>query len=135
MFVNSRIRLALHEAIDDLQERRDAPRCDVLLGVRGGHGEMERRYGVLSLGGCDFDANEPMRLGRHVHLRVYLLGLGKGFDVQGRVARLAAPRTPGLAARVVVRFTSLSFENERLIARWLDLVSGAYGAGADRAAA
>jgi hypothetical protein len=45
--------------------------------------------------------------------------------VQGRVVRLSAPQSAEQAAHVAVRFASLPFEKERLIARWLDLISRA----------
>ena len=103
-------------------DRRDSPRFDVPLFVRTGSDGFRERFGRLSITGVYFETDEILMLGQVVEVRVALLGLGVEVSARGQVVSLAPA---GSQVGVAARFDDIPFETERMIARWLDLMTQA----------
>lgn len=105
------------------EDHRDSPRFEVPLFVKNHQGQYVERYGRLGIGGFYFETDEVPLVGQLVEVKLVLLGLGLEVETQGRVINVQ-PSAGYL--RVAVRFEDISFQTERMIARWLDLLTQAH---------
>ena len=99
-------------------QERESPRCEARLFVRNPQGKFEQHLGNLGIGGCFFKTSDFMVLGQEVVLVLVLQELDLKVKVSGKVIRMNPDRR---YMGVAVKFDKLSFETERMIARWLDL--------------
>lgn len=125
MFYNSRVRMAMKvvkkKRIED--DHRDSPRFEVPLFIRNSQGDYIERYGRLGIGGFYYETDEVPLIGQLVKVKLVLLGLGMEVETQGRVVNVDASAS---YKRVAARFEDISFQTERMIARWLDLLTHAH---------
>jgi len=124
MFYNSRVRKAMKLVTKKSleEDHRDSPRFEVPLFIKNHLGEYVERYGRLGIGGFYFETDEVPLVGQTVEVKLVLLGLGMEVETKGRVMNVQ-PSAGYL--RVAVRFEEISFQTERMIARWLDMLSRA----------
>lgn len=118
MFHDNLARQTVKNGAHEHADRRDSPRFDVPIAVRGAQGFREY-FGRLSINGFYFETAEEHALGQRVEARIVLLGLGREIEVQGSVIHVLPA---GGQFGVAVRFDGIPFEHERQIARWLDLM-------------
>jgi PilZ domain-containing protein len=123
MFLNNRVRMSMKKSIFEKNEdRRDSPRFEVPLYVRSSTGDYQPCFGHLGINGFYFEANEAPLVGQIIDIKVVLLGLGMEVQTRGRVVTVD---TTGTFVKVAARFEEIPFETERMIARWLDLLTHA----------
>lgn len=108
----------------DGRPERESPRCEALLHVRNADGKYVRHMGNLGIGGCFFQTSDFMVLGQEVDLVLALQELDLKVKVKGKIIRTTPARR---FIGVAVKFDELSFDTERMIARWLDLRTSAAG--------
>ncbi|MBN2493135.1 MAG: PilZ domain-containing protein [Deltaproteobacteria bacterium] len=106
-----------------IEDMRESPRFDVAIAVRDQQGDFVERYGKLGINGFYFETTDIPMIGQNVRIRVALLGLGVEIETSGTVISvLPADGHVGVAAR----FEEIPFETERIIARWLDMMTEAH---------
>jgi len=104
------------------EDHRDSPRFETPVYVKNHQGQYIERYGRLGIGGFYFETDEFPLVGQIVEVKLVLLGLGMEVETQGRVINVQ-PSAGYL--KVAVKFEDISFQTERMIARWLDLLTQA----------
>jgi len=107
------------------EDRRVSPRFEVPLFIRETGGNYVQRYGKLSISGFYFETNEIPIVGQLIEVRMVLLGLGMEISTQGKVVKIFPRRNH---VGVAVHFDGIPFDTERMIARWLDMLTSAYQA-------
>ncbi len=105
------------------EDRRSSPRFEASMLVQDPTGSYEKCDGFLGIAGCYCLMREPPAVGRKLELQLMLLGADREVAARGRVVEwICADNHTG----VIVRFEDLSFEAERIIARWLDELAGTF---------
>jgi hypothetical protein len=79
----------------DVKDRRDSPRFDVPLFIRHDDGSFDKRYGALSLGGCDYESTQEYQVGQKISLRIFLVGMRRNLVVVGSVVRVSSSHPSG----------------------------------------
>jgi len=120
MFMNIRVRSAMKNRIKkSLNDRRDSPRFETPLFIRKASGEFQERYGRVGIGGFYFETDVPPRVGQLLDVKLILHGLGIELQTRGRVIGVYHMND---FTQVAARFEEITFEAERMLARWLDLL-------------
>jgi hypothetical protein len=104
-------------------DRRNSQRFEVPLFIREPDGKLVQRYGKISISGFYFETNEIPIVGQTIEVLVVLSGLGMEIATRGKVTKIFLRRNH---VGVAVSFDEIPFETERMIARWLDLLTNAY---------
>ncbi len=100
-------------------DRRDSPRFETPLFVRQAPGNFKERYGRVGINGFYFETDVPPRVGQVLDVKLVLHGLGIEIQTRGRVIGVYHMND---FVQVAARFENISFEAERMLARWLDLL-------------
>ncbi|MBW1809614.1 MAG: PilZ domain-containing protein [Deltaproteobacteria bacterium] len=104
------------------KDRHDFPKFEVPLYVRCSGGDYQPCFGHLGINGFYFETSEAPLIGQIIDIKVVLLGLGMEVKTRGRV--ITVDKT-GTFVKVAARFEEIPFETERMIARWLDMLTHA----------
>ena len=103
-------------------ERRESPRITLKIWVEGieDEGHYTECLGNISLRGAFIELDVPPSIGARVNMVFILPPRGEEIRTQGEVIAVASEKEiPG----VRVTFTTLTFEQERSLARYLDQAS------------
>ena len=111
----------------ETEDRRESLRFDVPLFIQDSTGKYKEHYGKLGISGFYFETQNPPQLGQLISVKVVLLGLGTEVKTHGRVIKVFPQRNH---VGVAVHFEKIPFETERMIARWLDLLTQAHSLAA-----
>ena len=97
---------------------RESPRYNITFFVRyGGDGPLTERRGNVGIGGFCFEGESEYAVGSELQLGFFLPGTGQRIEARGEVLGHARyTRYLGIRGR----FTGMSFDDERRLARWLD---------------
>lgn len=103
-------------------ERRESPRIPVRIWVEGieDEGHYTECMGNISLRGAFVELDVPPSMGARINMVFILPTRGEEIRTQGEVIAVASEKE---ISGVRVRFTTLTFEQERSMARYLDLAS------------
>ncbi len=101
----------------------ESPMFEVPLFVKNRDDDYVERYGQLDITGFYFETDEIPFVGQQVEVKILLLGLGKEVKTRARVVRVV-PSSGHVG--VSARFEEIPFETERMIARWLDMLTHAH---------
>lgn len=109
------------EVIEEDDEFRDSPRFDISLLARYmGDGPLVARRGNLGIGGVLVEGEQEYIEGDHMELAFKLPGTTRWIHVSAEVLGFVVHADwRGLRCR----FVDLDFDDERLIARWLDSIN------------
>jgi hypothetical protein len=101
----------------------ESPMFEVPLFVKNRNDGYVERHGRLDISGFYFETDEIPMVGQQVDVKIILLGLGKEVKIRARVVRVV-PSSGHVG--VSTRFEEIPFETERIIARWLDMLTHAH---------
>ena len=101
----------------------ESPMFEVPLFVKNRDADYVERHGRLDITGFYFETDEIPLVGQQVDVKILLLGLGKEVKTRARVVRVV-PSSGHIG--VSARFEEIPFETERMIARWLDMLTHAH---------
>ena len=110
-----------------VEERRDSPRFETPLFVKQSSGDYQECYGRVGIGGFYFETDVPPRVGQLLDVKLVLHGLGIEIQTRGRVVGVYHMND---FVQVAARFEDITFEAERMLARWLDMLVNAQQATA-----
>jgi len=121
MFLTSKVRSAMRKkAKKKSEDMRDSPRFEVPLFVKSSSGEYIEHFGCLGINGFLFETEDVPLVGQIVQVKIVLHGMGMEIETKGRVIEVYQS---GGFVKVAARFEEIPFESERMIARWLDLLT------------
>ena len=109
---------------------RESPRYNITFFVRyGGDGPLTERRGNIGIGGFCFEGEREYAVGSELQLGFFLPGTGHRIAARGEVLGQARyQRYLGIRGR----FTAMSFDDERFLARWLDSMTRQIQGNAER---
>jgi hypothetical protein len=101
-----------------LEERRDSPRYNIkLFAQRRWDGPLVERRGNIGIGGFCYEEDRDLATGSRIDVFFRLPGTTRWIHAVGEVLG----RSQGIDFMGVRgRFTAIDFEDERVLARWLD---------------
>lgn len=101
----------------------ESPMYEVPLFIKNRDDDYVERHGRLDISGFYFETDDIPMVGQQVDVKILLLGLGMEVKIRARVVRVV----PSIGhVRVSARFEEIPFETERIIARWLDMLTHAH---------
>jgi hypothetical protein len=119
----SKVRSVMEIVKLQARERLESACYEVPLFVRDNAEYFVERFGKLDISGFSYECEKAPRAGQLVQARLLLVGLGREIQIYGRVVGIVLKNG---YAQVDVDFVNISFEEERMIARWIDMISRAH---------